>query len=53
MNSLGQKIETIYQGELQNGLNQFNYSTGTLPKGVYFIRVSGDKGVQTTKLIKE
>ncbi len=52
-NALGQKIESVYQGELNGGLNQLEYSTANLPKGVYYVRVTSEGRIETMKLIKE
>lgn len=51
--AIGQKIASIYEGQLNKGLNTLNYSTEQLPRGVYFVRVSSEGRLQTIKLIKE
>lgn len=53
MSALGQQMDVIYQGQLTDGLNKFNYSTVHLAKGIYFIRVESEGRLQTIKLIIE
>ncbi|MBD3636255.1 MAG: T9SS type A sorting domain-containing protein [Crocinitomicaceae bacterium] len=51
--ALGQQIDIIYQGELTNGINTFEYNMSGLAKGVYIIKVESEGRVQTIKLVKE
>lgn len=52
-NSLGQQIDLVYQGELVDGVNNFEYDMSGLAKGVYLVRIESEGRLQTTKLIKE
>ncbi len=52
-NALGQKVADIFNGELLEGLSHFTYSMDNLPKGVYYVRISGEGRLETSKLVKE
>ena len=52
VNALGELVGNIYNGELSFGLNQINYSTADLPKGIYFLRVEADGIIETRKVVK-
>jgi len=45
-------IEVVYTGELSAGMHQINWSTATLPKGMYILQVQSASNNQTIKLIK-
>jgi PKD repeat protein len=51
--ALGSKVGNIYNGPLSSTTNKLNYSTASLAKGVYLIKVNGAGQSQTIKLIKE
>jgi len=51
-NALGEMIEVVYTGELSAGMHQINWSTATLPKGMYILQVQSASNNQTIKLIK-
>lgn len=52
-NALGEQLTTVYNGELQNGMNTVQWSTYDLAKGIYILRVETEGQVQTIKLIKD
>lgn len=52
-NAIGQKVMDVHQGPLNAGMNTLNFSTGTLPEGVYYIRVESEGRIETIKLIKQ
>lgn len=51
--ALGQKMTTIYQGELAEGQNIIPWSAENLAKGMYILHVATGESVQTVKLVKE
>ena len=53
LSALGQVVDVIHQGELNNGINQIEYNTADLAKGVYVIRIESEGRLETVKLIKE
>jgi len=52
VNALGEFISVIYQGELVAGSNHLNYSTATLPKGIYFLQLESNGIIETRKVVK-
>jgi hypothetical protein len=48
----GRKIETIYEGSLQNGGTTFNINTKALSSGLYMIVVNTSEGRKTIKFTK-
>lgn len=52
-NLAGQKIADVYSGEMNPGVNEWNLNTECLPSGVYFVKISSEKGIESIKLIKE
>jgi PKD repeat protein len=53
LNTLGQKTESIYQGQLIDGINLIDFNTTNLAKGIYLIRIESEGEIKTVKLIKE
>jgi PKD repeat protein len=53
LNGMGQQVASIYQGTLTKGLNNFEYNTSELAKGIYIVRIESEGNVQTVKLIKK
>ncbi len=51
-NSLGSRVETVFEGELSSGSHTLHYNTSQLKTGVYFLQVSGSSGRSISKLIK-
>lgn len=51
--ALGNQIEVVYSGSINQGIQQFNYDASALNAGIYFIRISGDDYTETVKLIIE
>ncbi|MBK9591874.1 MAG: T9SS type A sorting domain-containing protein [Crocinitomicaceae bacterium] len=51
--ALGNLVAIVYSGSTEGGLNSFDYSTGDLPAGIYFIRITGDTFSNEKKLIKQ
>lgn len=51
--ALGQQIDLIHQGTVNTGLNNFEYNTSELAKGLYIIRIESEGLVSTVKLVKE
>ena len=42
-NTIGQRVATLHEGYLSGGaVHLFRFDAGTLPSGLYFIRVAGD-----------
>ena len=52
-NLLGEQIDVIHTGVLNNGANTLNYSMAELPKGVYVVRVESNGVVESKKIIKQ
>ncbi|MFX0207372.1 MAG: T9SS type A sorting domain-containing protein, partial [Candidatus Hodarchaeota archaeon] len=50
-NSLGQKIQIIYEGILPENKHTLRISTATLPTGVYFLRLTTDNTTHTEKFV--
>lgn len=51
--ALGQQLDQIFQGQLSEGINQFEFDTEELAKGVYLISIKTEDSIETIKLIKE
>ena len=51
-NSLGQIVKTISKHKFTAGINQINFSTENISKGIYHIKFSVDDEVVTRKLVK-
>ncbi|MFT5820382.1 MAG: hypothetical protein ACI8ZM_001621 [Crocinitomix sp.] len=53
LNTLGQEVGSVYNGELAIGNNEFSYDVSNLPQGVYFIRSVNAEGVaETIRFVK-
>jgi PKD repeat protein len=50
---LGAKIATIFNGDVNSGKVEFQYSVASLPSGVYLIQLEGTGETQTIKFVKE
>lgn len=51
-NAVGQKVSSIFAGDLNPGNNDFSTSIAALTNGIYYIRISGDSITKTVKLTK-
>lgn len=51
--TLGARLMNIYQGEIEAGQKQFEFSTQHLPVGIYIVKVENAGEVETIKLVKE
>ena len=51
-NHLGQQIESIDQGNLQSGKQQYIWNASGLPSGIYFVQVRAGTEVGMRKIIK-
>jgi len=52
-NLTGQKIAEICNGEMLQGMNEWNINTELLSAGIYFVKVSTENGIESIKIIKE
>ena len=52
-NTLGQKVATVYQGELTGGQQNISYDMEKLPEGIYFLNVASNGVVRSTKVVKQ
>jgi hypothetical protein len=52
-NTLGQVVSNVYTGELLSGERVINYSTESLPSGIYFLNIESKGHLKTTKVIKQ
>jgi len=50
---IGNKVSTVYNGNVTTGVNKFEVDLNNLPKGVYIIKTSDSQGAHATKIIKE
>ncbi|MCB9223876.1 MAG: M43 family zinc metalloprotease [Crocinitomicaceae bacterium] len=53
LSTLGQQVAVIHQGELSNGINNFEFDMTELSRGIYFVKIESEGKVQTVKLIRE
>jgi len=53
LNNLGQKVNEVFNGNLQEGKNNLKIKTSNLSKGFYFVNVSVGNKTSTKKLIIE
>ena len=51
LNLLGQEVQTIFDGRLNAGLTQINWSAERLPSGLYFIRAQSGTWRQLQKVM--
>ena len=52
-NSLGEKISTVFNGELNDGKNTIQWSTDNLAKGIYVLHIESEGLIKAIKLIKD
>jgi PKD repeat protein len=52
LNTLGEVVSLVYQGELKAGDNLLGYSGTDLSKGVYLVRVTSEGSSYTTRFVK-
>jgi hypothetical protein len=52
-NILGVKIDNIYEGYAQNGVNNINYKTTGLSPGIYIIKLQSGCNIKFQKIIKQ
>jgi len=50
--SLGQQVETLFQGTMKTGSHSLTFDLNYLPQGVYFIKLQTGNTVTTNKLLK-
>ena len=50
-NSLGQKVNTLFEGEKTAGLHSVSFNAEGLSSGVYFYRIDADKFTSTKKML--
>lgn len=49
---LGEKAETIFEGEKEKGIFKLTWDSKNLPSGIYFIQLQTDNGITTQKILK-
>ncbi len=47
----GRKVETLFKGELNNGIHKFKWDASALPSGMYFIRSLNGSYTKTVKAL--
>ncbi|MBK9190235.1 MAG: T9SS type A sorting domain-containing protein [Crocinitomicaceae bacterium] len=52
LNTLGEIVSVVYQGELKAGDNLLGYSGTALSKGVYLVRITSEGTSYTTRFVK-
>jgi len=50
-NLLGEKIETIFNGEIEEGFHEFRFNSINLPSGVYFYRFESEQFNSVRKML--
>ncbi len=50
-NVLGQKVETLASGNFAAGMHNFEFNASNYPTGVFFYRLTHQKGVETRKML--
>jgi len=50
-NSLGQRVETIFEGRLQPGTHQFTWNARWAPSGVYFLRLESQSSATSRRVV--
>ena len=48
----GREVQTIFNGQAQEGENRFQTDLTVLKAGIYFCRIRKDEGIETIKVIK-
>jgi hypothetical protein len=51
-NTIGEKVITIFSGEVPNGNNKIQFNTESVATGVYFLKITNGNNAETVKLIK-
>ncbi len=49
----GRRVKTLQQGELQNGVHEFEWDVETISSGLYFVRMQTEYGQQVRKVVVE
>jgi hypothetical protein len=49
-NSLGERVNRIFNGYIDSGSHKFNFNASGLNSGVYFYRLHTNKGMLTRKM---
>lgn len=49
-NEIGQSIDVIFEGQINEGISQIQYNFDALSQGIYFVRINGDSG-QITRML--
>lgn len=47
----GRSIKTLQQGELQNGVHEFEWTADILSSGLYFVRIQTEYGYEVSKVV--
>jgi flagellar hook assembly protein FlgD len=47
---LGQKIETIFDGQLEAGVHSFTWNASSASSGIYFYRLKAADGTKTERM---
>ncbi|HHE54858.1 MAG TPA: T9SS type A sorting domain-containing protein [Caldithrix abyssi] len=50
-NTLGQKVRTLFDGDLPAGIHKFEFDGSGLASGIYFYRIKAGKFVATKKMV--
>ncbi|MBC7485488.1 MAG: T9SS type A sorting domain-containing protein [Cytophagaceae bacterium] len=53
ISELGFKVDYVYKGTRTAGLQQFTYNASSLPAGIYYLMLKGEKNNKTVRFIKE
>ena len=51
-NAVGQKISSIFTGNVDSGINDYTTSISSLANGIYYVKISSDSFIKTVKLTK-
>lgn len=52
-NLLGEKVMTLYEGDLSVGTNKLDFDLSELPKGSYMVQVNGEKECSSQIIVKQ
>ncbi len=50
-NPLGQRVQTLFEGEKQAGTHSVTLTAGDLPSGLYFVRLEASDQLTTQKIM--
>ena len=53
INMSGAVVREIYNGELYEGIHNFSFEAGMLPKGIYFGKISVNNAIKTLKMVAQ